>query len=93
MMILWVDITAQVVSKLQCRMRTGILQLLPKETDGAQHQACLISFFQQVRQFQVCRRLAQIALYTRRPFRCVLTETRCRMWLVWSREHAFWASQ
>ncbi|GFT91084.1 uncharacterized protein TNCV_2008881 [Trichonephila clavipes] len=36
------------------RMRTGIFwQLLPKETDGAQHQTCLVSSLQlPVRQFQ-----------------------------------------
>ncbi|GFV98600.1 uncharacterized protein TNCV_1452861 [Trichonephila clavipes] len=39
--------------KLQRRMRTGIWQLLPKETDGAQHQTCLVSSLQlPVRQFQ-----------------------------------------
>ncbi|GFW01118.1 DDE_3 domain-containing protein [Trichonephila clavipes] len=27
-------------------MRTGIWQLLPKETDGAQHQTCLVSSLQ-----------------------------------------------
>ncbi|GBM91225.1 hypothetical protein AVEN_90182-1 [Araneus ventricosus] len=40
-------------SELQRRMRTGIWQLLPKETDGAQHQTCLVSSLQlPVRQFQ-----------------------------------------
>ncbi|GFV64346.1 uncharacterized protein TNCV_2502641 [Trichonephila clavipes] len=39
--------------ELQCRMRTGIWQLLPKEIDGAQHQTCLVSSLQlPVRQFQ-----------------------------------------
>ncbi|GFU90939.1 transposable element Tcb2 transposase [Trichonephila clavipes] len=34
-------------------MRTGIWQLLPKETDGAQHKTCLVSSLQlPVRQFQ-----------------------------------------
>ncbi|GFU97801.1 uncharacterized protein TNCV_2532731 [Trichonephila clavipes] len=47
------NVTAQVASELQHRMRTGIWQLLPKETDGAQHQTCLISSLQlPVRQFQ-----------------------------------------
>ncbi|GFV04759.1 uncharacterized protein TNCV_1820201, partial [Trichonephila clavipes] len=32
--------------ELQCRMRTGIWQLLPKATDGAQHQTCLVSSLQ-----------------------------------------------
>ncbi|GFW06601.1 uncharacterized protein TNCV_2189341 [Trichonephila clavipes] len=30
--------------ELQRRMRTGIWQLLPKETDGAQRQTCLVSY-------------------------------------------------
>ncbi|GFV73780.1 uncharacterized protein TNCV_4026321 [Trichonephila clavipes] len=48
-----VDVTAQVARDLQRRMRTGIWQLLPKETDGAQHQTCLVSSLQlPVRQFQ-----------------------------------------
>ncbi|GFU28841.1 transposable element Tcb2 transposase [Trichonephila clavipes] len=43
MMVMWVDVTAQVAPELQRRMRTGIWQLRPKETDGAQHQTCLVS--------------------------------------------------
>ncbi|GFW14121.1 transposable element Tcb2 transposase [Trichonephila clavipes] len=49
-------------------MRTGIWQLLPKETDGAQHQTCLLSSLQlPVRQHQgiVYRRLGHIGLYAR----------------------------
>ncbi|GFV27499.1 uncharacterized protein TNCV_2540371 [Trichonephila clavipes] len=45
----------QVAPELQRRMRTSIYiwQLLPKETDGAQHQTCLTSSLQlPVRQFQ-----------------------------------------
>ncbi|GFV78844.1 uncharacterized protein TNCV_4079441 [Trichonephila clavipes] len=39
--------------ELQQRMRTGIWQLLPKETDGAEHQTCLVSsLLLPVRQFQ-----------------------------------------
>ncbi|GFW72056.1 uncharacterized protein TNCV_4789441 [Trichonephila clavipes] len=38
--------------ELQRRMRTVIWQLLPKETDGAQHKTCLVSSLQlPVRQF------------------------------------------
>ncbi|GFY01845.1 transposable element Tcb1 transposase [Trichonephila clavipes] len=46
---------SEVAPKLQRRMRTGIYiwQLLPKETDGAQHQTSLVSPLQlPVRQFQ-----------------------------------------
>ncbi|GFV59725.1 uncharacterized protein TNCV_1907961 [Trichonephila clavipes] len=49
------NVTAQVALELQRRMRTGIYiwQLLPKETNGAQHQTCLVSSLQlPVRQFQ-----------------------------------------
>ncbi|GFV05190.1 uncharacterized protein TNCV_224031 [Trichonephila clavipes] len=46
MMVIWVDVTAQVAPELQRRMRTGIWQLLLKETDGAQHQTCLVSSLQ-----------------------------------------------
>ncbi|GFU70638.1 uncharacterized protein TNCV_1265621 [Trichonephila clavipes] len=39
--------------KLQRQMMTGIWQFMPKETDGAQHQTCLVSSLQlPVRQFQ-----------------------------------------
>ncbi|GFW85137.1 uncharacterized protein TNCV_3248771 [Trichonephila clavipes] len=63
-----------------------IWQLLPKETDGAQHQTCLIRSLQlPVRQFQgrvqtMYRRLWHIGLYARTPVRCVpLTVTHCRL--------------
>ncbi|GFY23005.1 uncharacterized protein TNCV_2182661 [Trichonephila clavipes] len=46
MMVMLVDVTAQVAPELQRRMTTGIWQLLPKEKDGAQHQTCLVSSFQ-----------------------------------------------
>ena len=53
MMVMSVDVTAQVAPALLRRMMTGIWQLLPKETDGAQHQTCLVSSLQlPVRQFQ-----------------------------------------
>ncbi|GFU27433.1 transposable element Tcb1 transposase [Trichonephila clavipes] len=80
-------------------MRTGIWQLLPKETDGAHHQTCLVSSLQlPVRQFQdrpcTDARLGHIGLYARRPVRCVsLTATHCRLRLTWSREHALWTPQ
>ncbi|GFY20596.1 uncharacterized protein TNCV_1118301 [Trichonephila clavipes] len=45
-MVMGVDITAQVAPELQRRMRIGICQLLPKETDGSQHQTCLVSSLQ-----------------------------------------------
>ncbi|GFX26540.1 uncharacterized protein TNCV_4535521 [Trichonephila clavipes] len=53
MMVMGVDVTAKVAPELQRRMRTGIWQLQPKETDGALHQTCLVSSLQlPVRQFQ-----------------------------------------
>ncbi|KFM70537.1 Transposable element Tcb1 transposase, partial [Stegodyphus mimosarum] len=81
-------------------MRTGIWQLLPKETGGAQPQTCLVSSLQPlVRQLTISRqilyrRLGQMGLYARRPVRCVpLTTTHCRLRLAWSREHALWTPQ
>ncbi|GFY16060.1 transposable element Tcb1 transposase [Trichonephila clavipes] len=42
----------------------------------------------------VYRRLEHIALYARRPVRCVpLTATHCRLRLTWIREHALWTPQ
>ncbi|GFT50788.1 uncharacterized protein TNCV_493981 [Trichonephila clavipes] len=39
--------------RVKCRMRTGIWQLQPKETDGAQHQTFFVSSLQlPIRQFQ-----------------------------------------
>ncbi|GFU66541.1 uncharacterized protein TNCV_4356971 [Trichonephila clavipes] len=59
--------------RVSTRKRTGIYiwQLLPKETDGAQRQTCLVSSLQlPVRQFQgrqtVYRHLGHIGLYARR---------------------------
>ncbi|GFW32394.1 uncharacterized protein TNCV_675531 [Trichonephila clavipes] len=53
MMVMSVDVTAQVAPELQRRMRTDIWQLLPKEIDRAQHQTCIVNSLQlSVRQFQ-----------------------------------------
>ncbi|GFX90970.1 transposable element Tcb2 transposase [Trichonephila clavipes] len=79
-------------------MRTGIWQLLRKETDGVQHQTCLVSSLQlpvqTVSRQTVYRHLGHIGLYARRPVRCVpLTATHCRLRLTWSREHSLWTPQ
>ncbi|GFV82047.1 transposable element Tcb2 transposase [Trichonephila clavipes] len=71
-----------------------IWQLLPKETDGAHHQTCLVSLSSAtgttVSRQTVYRRLGHIGLYARRLVRCVpLTATHCRLRLTWSKEHAF----
>ncbi|GFV44345.1 transposable element Tcb1 transposase [Trichonephila clavipes] len=95
MMVMGVDVTSQVVPELQRRMRTGIWQLLPKETDGAQHQTCLVSSLQlPVSGQTMYRRLGHIGLNARRPVACVpLTATHCRLRLTWSREHTLWTPQ
>ncbi|GFV42885.1 HTH_Tnp_Tc3_2 domain-containing protein [Trichonephila clavipes] len=97
MMVMLVDVTAQVAPELQRRMRTGIWQLLPKETDGAQHQTCLFSSSATdttVSRQTMYRRLGYFGLYARRCVRCVpLTATHCRLRLTWSREHALWIPQ
>ncbi|GFV81456.1 transposable element Tcb2 transposase [Trichonephila clavipes] len=78
-------------------MRTGIWQLLPKETDGAQHQTCLVlssATSTTVSRKIVYRRLGHIGLYARRPVRSVpLTATHCRLRLTWSSEHVLWTLQ
>ncbi|GFV41945.1 HTH_Tnp_Tc3_2 domain-containing protein [Trichonephila clavipes] len=60
--------------ELQRRMRTGIWELLPKETDGAQHQTYLVSSLQlPVRQFQgLVRSLPDLNM-----------ESTSAGWLVW----------
>ncbi|GFV02468.1 transposable element Tcb2 transposase [Trichonephila clavipes] len=63
MMVMRVDVTAQVTPELQCRMRTGIWQLLPKETDGAQHQTCLVSSLQLPRKVPVTTKRAPLNGY------------------------------
>ncbi|GFY12866.1 HTH_Tnp_Tc3_2 domain-containing protein [Trichonephila clavipes] len=75
-----------------------IWQLLPKETDGAQHQTCLVSSLQPqvttISRQTVYRRLGRIGLYARTPVRCVpLTAIHCLLRLTWSREHALWTPQ
>ncbi|GFU54158.1 uncharacterized protein TNCV_3618171 [Trichonephila clavipes] len=55
MMVMGVDVTAQVPPPRVTTTNEDqyIWQLLPKETDGAQHQTCLVSSLQlPVRQFQ-----------------------------------------
>ncbi|GFT62376.1 transposable element Tcb2 transposase [Trichonephila clavipes] len=78
-------------------MRIGIWQLLPKETDGAQHQTCIVSSLQlpvRVSRQTVYRRLRHIGLYACRHVIWVqLTATQCRLRLTWSREHALWTPQ
>ncbi|GFY20052.1 transposable element Tcb2 transposase [Trichonephila clavipes] len=79
-------------------MRTSIWQLMPKETDGEQHQTCLVTSLQlPVRQFQgrpCTDAFGHIGLYAGRPVRDVpLTATHCRLRLTRSREHALWTTQ
>ncbi|GFX51751.1 transposable element Tcb2 transposase [Trichonephila clavipes] len=83
-------------------MRTGIWQLLPKETARSQHPTCLVSSLQLPcdvpplgsTSLKASERLGHIGLYARRPVRCVpLTATHCCLRLTWSREHALWTPQ
>ncbi|GFS84073.1 transposable element Tcb1 transposase [Trichonephila clavipes] len=80
-------------------MRTGIWQLLPKETDGRSTASDLSRQLSSatgttVSRQTVYRRLEHIGLYARRPARCVpLAATHCRLRLTWSREHALWTPQ
>ncbi|GFV99907.1 HTH_Tnp_Tc3_2 domain-containing protein [Trichonephila clavipes] len=71
-----------------------IRQLLPKETDGAQHRLVSSATVTTVARQIVYRRLGHIGLYARRPVRCVpFTATHFRLRLPWSREHALWTSK
>ncbi|GFY14148.1 transposable element Tcb1 transposase [Trichonephila clavipes] len=69
------------------------MMLLPKETDGAQHQTCLVSYRYgsfKADQFQG----RYIGLYARKLVICApLTITHGRLRLTWSREHALWTPQ
>ncbi|GFY21948.1 transposable element Tcb1 transposase [Trichonephila clavipes] len=87
-------IAQSVISRL-CQLFQDDGNLLPKETDGTQHQICLVSSqVSSVSRQTVYRRLGHIGLYARRPVRCVpLTATHCRLRLIWSREHALWRPQ
>ncbi|GFV24389.1 transposable element Tcb1 transposase, partial [Trichonephila clavipes] len=89
-------IAQSVISRLWQRFQDEG-NLLPKETDGAQHQTCLVSTLQlPVRQFQgrpCTKTLRHTGRYARRPVRCVpLTATHCRLRLTW-RKHALWTPQ
>ncbi|GFY06698.1 transposable element Tcb1 transposase [Trichonephila clavipes] len=77
--------------ELQCRMRTGIWQLLPKDrqsTASDLSRQLSSATGTTVSRQTVYRPLGHIGLYARRPVRCVpLTATHCRLRLTWSREH------
>ncbi|GFT61767.1 transposable element Tcb1 transposase [Trichonephila clavipes] len=93
MMVMWVDVTAQVTLELQRRMRTGIWQLLPKKKNRRSTASDLSRQLSSatgttVKRQTVYRRLGHIGLYARRPVRCVpLTATHCRLRLTWSKHH------
>ncbi|GFX13093.1 transposable element Tcb1 transposase [Trichonephila clavipes] len=71
-----------------------IWQLLPKETDGAQNQTCLVSYRYDSFKADRVQTLRAHWSNARRPVRCVpLTATHCRLRLTWSREHALWTPQ
>ncbi|GFU95471.1 HTH_Tnp_Tc3_2 domain-containing protein [Trichonephila clavipes] len=93
-MVMGVDVTAQVATKLQRRMRTGIRHLLPTETEEHSIRQLSSATDTTVSRQIVYRRLGHIGLYARRPVRCVpTTATHCRLQLTWSREHALWTPQ
>ncbi|GFS77913.1 transposable element Tcb1 transposase [Trichonephila clavipes] len=83
MMVMGVDVTAQVAPELQRRMRTGIWQLLSKNRRSTtsdlsrQHSSATGTT---VSRQTVYRHLEHIGLYARRPVRCVpLTTTHCQL--------------
>ncbi|GFX99898.1 transposable element Tcb1 transposase [Trichonephila clavipes] len=78
-------------------MRTGIWQLLPKETRNTASDLSLqlsSATGKTVSRQIVYRRLGHIALYACLPVRCVpLTANHCRLRLTWRTEHALWTTQ
>ncbi|GFV91845.1 transposable element Tcb1 transposase [Trichonephila clavipes] len=98
MMVMRVDVTAQVAPELQRRMRTGIWQLLPKkQTEHSIRPVSSALFSYRYDSFKTGREQtlrAHWSIYSYRPVRCVpLTATHCRLRLTWSREHALWTPQ
>ncbi|GFU19510.1 transposable element Tcb1 transposase [Trichonephila clavipes] len=101
MMVMSVDVTAQVAHELQRRMRTDIYIYLAvtakrnrRSTASDLSRLLSLATGTTVSRQTVCRRLGHIGLYARRPVRCVLlTATHCRLRLIWSREHALWTPQ
>ncbi|GFU85707.1 transposable element Tcb1 transposase [Trichonephila clavipes] len=99
MMVMCVDVTAQVNPELQRRMRTGIYLAVTTKRNRRRTASDLSRQLSSatgttVSRQTVYRRLGYIGLYARRPVRCVpLTATHCRLRLTWSREHALWTPQ
>ncbi|GFX07828.1 transposable element Tcb2 transposase [Trichonephila clavipes] len=94
MIVMGVDVTAQVAPELQRQMRTGIyLDVTAKRNrrsiaSNLSRQLSSATGTTVARQ-TVYRCLGHIGLHARRPVRCVpLTETHCHLRLTWSREHA-----
>ncbi|GFT85248.1 transposable element Tcb2 transposase [Trichonephila clavipes] len=100
MMKMCVDVTAQVIPKLQRRMRTGIYIYIylvvtanrnrRNTTSDLSRQLSSATGTTVSRQI-VYRCLGHIGLYARRPVRC--TATHCHQQLTWRREHALWTPQ
>ncbi|GFY30732.1 transposable element Tcb1 transposase [Trichonephila clavipes] len=99
MMVMGVDVTAQVSPELQRRMRTGIYLAVTAKRNRRSTASDLSRQLSSatgtiVSRQTVYRRLGHIGLYARRPVRCVLlTATHCRLRLTWSREYALWTPQ
>ncbi|GFV94755.1 HTH_Tnp_Tc3_2 domain-containing protein [Trichonephila clavipes] len=87
-MVMSVDVTAQVALELLRRMRTGIFgsYCQKKQTEHSIRPVSSATGTTVSRQ-TVYRRLGHIGLYARRPVRCVLlTATHCLLRLTWSRD-------
>ncbi|GFW39909.1 transposable element Tcb1 transposase [Trichonephila clavipes] len=88
MMVMGVDVTAQVSPKYPRRMRTGIWQLLQRNirsTASDLSRQMSSATGTTVSRQTVYRRLGRIAPYARRTVRCVLlAASHCRLRLTWS---------
>ncbi|GFU33799.1 transposable element Tcb1 transposase [Trichonephila clavipes] len=98
MMVMWVDVTAQVASRVTTPNEDRSLAVTAKRNrrstaSDLSRQLSSATGTTGLRQ-TVYRRLGHMGLYARRPVRCVsLAATLCNMRLTWSREHALWTSQ
>ncbi|GFU47340.1 transposable element Tcb1 transposase [Trichonephila clavipes] len=103
MMVMRVDVTAQVAPEVQRRMRTGIYIYIYLAVTAKRNRRSTVSDLSRqlssatgtaVSRQTVYRCLGHIGPYARRPVRCVpLTATHCHLRLTWSREHALWTPQ
>ncbi|GFX57045.1 transposable element Tcb2 transposase [Trichonephila clavipes] len=94
MMVMGVDVTAQVAPRITTPNEDWYLAVTPKRNTEHSIRPVSSAIGTTVSRQTVFRRFGHIGLYTRRPVRCVpLTATHCHLQLTWSREHTLWTPQ